>query len=83
MIIPVGCKNFMNFGNGSKKAPVNNITPSPDYSGIPSEKDIFITGDHGVVADYIQELVDQGYEYTAACEQADRFARCLESHQNV
>ena len=46
------------------------------------EQDIFIPS-HGPAGELVNSLVEQGYDYTAACDVGDRFARCLKSHENV
>ena len=87
MITPVNFKSYVNF-SGSKDTQKGGVDDASkkvliDCLKAAEDQDIFIPASHGPAADYVNSLVEQGYDYTAACDEGDRFARCLASHENV
>ena len=86
MIPPINFKNAINFGYGSGSRHKYNLDSKvfeADKTIRLSNEDAFLCDSRGVVSDYVSSLVENGYDYTAACDEGDRFARCLKSHENT
>lgn len=85
MITPVGFKNRVSFGydfqGNGKSESSKKFSHETSYDS--KEKNAFLYSNQGVISDYINSLIDEGYDYTAACDKGDKFARCLKSHENV